>query len=298
MSPVPELTRFQRRQILTACITYFAFHTLMSGIPVGSMGYFLRQKLPDGLTIAGVAIGIATLNGVIISTRWATAVAAPYFGYLGDRHGREGVVLVAIPICLVSLMLLTFPASLLATVLFLPLAFAATGASITALDATVGALASANRRATVMSMYATWQDVGSAIGPLVAYAALGFTSSMLVYIGGAVLMGLVFFPKLSGMLRWPGIALLITGAFFFVAGKIAESEVPDRLTYIIETGADRVSEAPPSVTDLGGDILISFGSQLTDGFVGPSITLLVIGAVLVGSSFFTIIIGRFVPFVK
>jgi len=91
---------------------------------------------------------------------------------------------------------------------------------------------------------------------------------------------------------------LITGAFFFVAGKIAESEVPDRLTYIIETGADRVSEAPPSVTDLGGDILISFGSQLTDGFVGPSITLFVIGAVLVGSSFFTIIIGRSVPFVK
>ncbi|HBD85230.1 MAG TPA: hypothetical protein DC056_14585 [Dehalococcoidia bacterium] len=155
MSPVPEQTRFQRRQILTACITYFAFHTLMSGIPVGSMGYFLSQKLPDGLTIAGVAIGIATLNGVIISTRWATGVAAPYFGYLGDRHGREGVVLVAIPICLVSLMLLAFPASLLATVLFLPLAFAATGASITALDATVGALASANRRATVMSMYAT-----------------------------------------------------------------------------------------------------------------------------------------------
>ena len=186
MSPVPELTRFQRRQILTACITYFAFLTVMSGIPVGSMGYFLSQKLPDGLTIAGVAIGIATLNGVIISTRWATGVAAPYFGYLGDRHGREGVVLVAIPICLVSL--LALPGSLLATVLFLPLAFAATGASITALDATVGALASANRRATVMSMYATWQDVGSAIRPLVAYAALGFTSLMLVGIGGAVLM--------------------------------------------------------------------------------------------------------------
>ena len=188
VSPVPELTRFQRRQILTACVTYFAFHTVMSGIPVGSMGYFLSQKLPDGLTIAGVAIGIATLNGVIISTRWATAVAAPYFGYLGDRQGREEVVLVAIPICLVSLMLLAFPASLLATVLFLPLAFAATGASITALDAMVGSLASANRRATVMSMYATWQDVGSAIRPLVAYAGLEFTSLMLVCIGGAVLM--------------------------------------------------------------------------------------------------------------
>ena len=126
----------------------------------------------------------------------------------------------------------------------------------------------------------------------------GDLTSLILVIGGAVLMGLVFFPTLSSMLRWPGVALLITGTFFFAAGKIAESEVPDRLTYVIESGADKVSEVPPSVTDLGGDILISFGSQLTDGFAGPSITLLVIGAVLLGSSFFTIVIKRFIPIVK
>jgi hypothetical protein len=126
----------------------------------------------------------------------------------------------------------------------------------------------------------------------------GDLSSLVMVIGGAVLMGLVFFPTLSSMLRWPGIALLFTGVFFFVAGKIAESEVPDRLTDVIESGADKVSEVPPSVTDLGGDILISFGSQMTDGIVGPSITLLVIGAILVGTSFFTVIIKRFIPIVK
>ena len=126
----------------------------------------------------------------------------------------------------------------------------------------------------------------------------GDLTSLILVIGGAVLMGLVFFPTFSSMLRWPGVALLITGTFFFAAGKIAESEVPDRLTYVIESGADKVSEVPPSVTDLGGDILISFGSQLTDGFAGPSITLLVIGAVLLGSSFFTIVIKRFIPIVK
>jgi len=126
----------------------------------------------------------------------------------------------------------------------------------------------------------------------------GDLTSLILVIGGAVLMGLVFFPTFSSMLRWPGVALLITGAFFFAAGKIAESEVPDRLTYVIESGADKVSEVPPSVTDLGGDILISFGSQLTDGFAGPSITLLVIGAVLLGSSFFTIVIKRFITIVK
>ena len=126
----------------------------------------------------------------------------------------------------------------------------------------------------------------------------GDMTALIMVIGGAVLMGLVFFPTLSSMLRWPGIALLFTGVVFFIVGKVAESEVPDRLTDIIETGADKVSDVPPSVTELGGDILISFGSQLTDGFVGPSITLLVIGAVLVGASFFTIVIKRFIPIVK
>ena len=134
-----------------------------------------------------------------------------------------------------------------------------------------------------------WISRGSSFGDL---------TSLFMVIGGAVLMGLVFFPRLTGMLRWPGVALLITGAFFFVVGKIVESEVPDRLAAVIETSAGKVSNVPPSVTDLGGDILVSFGSQLTDGFVGPSLTLLVIGAVLLGSSFFTIILGRFVPFVK
>ncbi len=127
---------------------------------------------------------------------------------------------------------------------------------------------------------------------------LGGLTSLIMVIGGAVVMGLVFSPGLSGMLRWPGVALLITGVFFFVAGKIAENKVLDRLTDVIETGADKVSDVPPSVTDLGRDILISFGSQLTDGLVGPSLTLLIIGAILLGSSFFTVIVGRFVPFVK
>ncbi|MCI0848233.1 MAG: hypothetical protein J4N86_06855 [Chloroflexi bacterium] len=128
--------------------------------------------------------------------------------------------------------------------------------------------------------------------------SFGELTTLVMVIGGAIVMGLVFLPTLTGMLRWPGIALLITGAFFFVAGKIAESEVPKRLADVIETGADQVSGVPPSVTDLGGDILISFGSQLTDGFTGPSLTLLIIGAILFGASFFTIIIKRFIPIVK
>lgn len=128
--------------------------------------------------------------------------------------------------------------------------------------------------------------------------SFGDVTGMIMFVGGAVLMGLVFFPSLSSMLRWPGINLFITGVFFFFLGKVAESEVPARLTRVIETGADQVSGVPPSVTNLGGDILISFGSQMTDGLTGPSLTLLIVGASLFGASFFTFIVKRFIPFVK
>ena len=126
----------------------------------------------------------------------------------------------------------------------------------------------------------------------------GDLTTMLMVIGGSVLIGLVHFPHLSSMLRWPGMVLLFTGVFFFVVGKIAESEVPDRLTSVIETGADQATNVPPAVTDLGGDILVSFGTQMTDGFTGPSLSLLILGAILFGSSFFVWPIKRFIPFVK
>ena len=122
--------------------------------------------------------------------------------------------------------------------------------------------------------------------------------TLVMVFGGAILMGVLFFPTISSMLRWPGIALSSTGLFFFVVGKVAESEVPERLTRAVAIGTDNMSDIPESVTDLGGDILISFGSQLMDGVAGASLSLLLLGAVLVGGSFSAELVKRFLPFVK
>jgi hypothetical protein len=126
----------------------------------------------------------------------------------------------------------------------------------------------------------------------------GDMTSLVMVIGGTAIMGLIFFPTLSGMLRWPGTTLIITGGFFFAVGKIAQSKVPEALSDAWETSADRVSDVPPAVTDLGTDILVSFGSQLTDGFVAPSITMLTFGVILLSTSFSSIILKRFIPVLK
>jgi hypothetical protein len=142
------------------------------------------------------------------------------------------------------------------------------------------------------------RDLNDARGWVSRARNFGGLATWLMVIGGAVLMGLVHLPRLAGMLRWPGVALLLTGSFFFVLGKVAESEVPNRMKQVVDAGAGQVSDVPPSVTVLGGDLLVSFGTQMTEGIAGPSLILLIIGAVLIGASFFTAPITKVLPFVK
>ncbi len=194
ISKAPELSFRQRRMILTANFTFFCFHLVMNGVLISSLGYFLNLRLGAGAAIAGIVIGIATLNGLLISTRWISGLSAPYFGHIGDKYGRARILAVSIPICLFALLLLAFSPSLWLIVAWLPVAFAATAASITALDSLVGGLAPERRRAQIMSRYATWQDSGSALGPLIVFAVLEYTTSsfMFVYLGGATLLAFAF----------------------------------------------------------------------------------------------------------
>ncbi len=126
----------------------------------------------------------------------------------------------------------------------------------------------------------------------------GTITSLAMIIAGSVIMGLIHLPSLSGALRWPGITLLLTGVFYYVVGRVLESEVPDRLATVVELGTDQVSAIPPSVSNLGTDLLVSFGTQLTSGYAGPSITIIAVGAVLFGGSFVVSLLKPFIPFAR
>ena len=110
--------------------------------------------------------------------------------------------------------------------------------------------------------------------------------------GSAVLMGLVFFPSLSNMLIWPGIAFFITGSYFFVAGKIAENKALDILAGFLNNSAASNVDIPSSVTQLLEDLLFSFGSAFASGLLRPSLNLLILGAILIGASRLVVLISR------
>ena len=177
--------------LLALFLNSFVFYFALGGVVISTLGFFLRDVLgEEGTTLGGWAIGLATLNGALLATNWIAALGAPLLGHVGDRVGRERVVLAAGPLSISMLMLLAFPGTLALTLLWLPVGFISAAAAGASSDALAGDLAGRSRRSTVMSRYATWQDLGSALGPLIGYLALGATSLTWVYAVNGFLMGL------------------------------------------------------------------------------------------------------------
>ena len=178
-------------RLLALFLNSFVFYFALGGIVVSTLGFFLSEVLGEGgASVGGWMIGTATLNGALLATNWIAALGGPILGLFGDRIGRERIILIAAPLSICMVLLLAFPGNLALTLLWLPAGFISAAAVGASSDALAGDLAPRDRRSTVMSRYATWQDLGSALGPLIGYLALGATSLTWVYAGNACLMGI------------------------------------------------------------------------------------------------------------
>lgn len=200
---VPGMDAGQRNKLLAASFTAFAFYLVMGGVLISTLGFYLRERLGDEVAIAGLVIGIATLNGLLLAVRLMTDVAGPLLGYLGDRVGHERIPIVAIPACVAALLLMAFDAPALWAFLWLPVAFMGVTAAVISLNAAVGGMATVDRRPQVMSRLASWQDLGFASGPLLAYAALDSVSLTTIYVVGACILLIALASQTLAFLRHP-----------------------------------------------------------------------------------------------
>jgi hypothetical protein len=103
------------------------------------------------------------------------------------------------------------------------------------------------------------------------------TVALVMLIGGTILLGLVYLPQLSNALRAPGLTLLLIGVSVYVLATLTKSALPD----LVEA-----ANIAPSARGLAHDIFRSFVDQLASGFTGPSVALIIVGAVLFAASFF------------
>ncbi len=163
-----------------------------AGVVSGTLGLIVQQTFGTGLQIGAAQIGIASLSGVLLGSRTLiSVVGAPIAGRMSDRAGgRWKLLVIALFVGAIGTALLpaqNFVVLIFGTIIS-ALAYGATQALSTAL---VGDLAKKEEYGKNLGIYNTSGDLGSAIGPLVAYALLPITGLPALYVGcGAVMLAM------------------------------------------------------------------------------------------------------------
>jgi MFS family permease len=131
-------------------------------------GRFVAQRIGPQLSLV---IGVAGLSGLLLSFRsFTTLLLGPLVGALSDRLGRAPLVIVLIALqslCIAGIALANSWQLLLACLL---VQFASAVSARLMIFAVAGDLAPQQNRAVHMSRFATFVDLGTALGPVVAFA--------------------------------------------------------------------------------------------------------------------------------
>ncbi|MEE3233399.1 MAG: MFS transporter [Candidatus Latescibacterota bacterium] len=164
----------------------FAIGFVGQGALMSTLGLFLTKEIGTGITLGSFFIGVATLTGGLMATRWLADLLAPLLGALSDLWGRRFGSLVFLIVGSCALGAAGLEGNLSIRVFCIILFFVcATGASV-ALVAEAGL-----RGATAVASYVTAVDLGACAGPLAGWMMpqFGFPIGWIFY-GGSIAYGI------------------------------------------------------------------------------------------------------------
>jgi MFS family permease len=169
----------------------YAHGFVMSGVVTATLGLLLKTLYGSAIAVGSLSIGVATLTGWLLASRWLIDFGlGPYLGHLSDRLGRHRVILTAFGGGSVALAIFASVSALLPLTLATIAIFTAGTALSAALEAALGDLAPAHQRARIIGRYTTFQDLGSACGPLLGYAlGVWFGLGLMYGLGLGVFVG-------------------------------------------------------------------------------------------------------------
>jgi MFS family permease len=191
-TPVPTtlraldtLTRW--RMGVASCGTFSAF--LVSSLVSATLGYMLRMRFGAMPVLGAVPVGIASLTGVLLSTRGFLDLGfAPVAGYLADRWGQHRMIAYAMFVNILMVIALALPLSLWCVIGIL-LAVSIAGVTLNVTFNTVaGDMAPPGKRSMFLSLFVTCQDLGSATGPLLGYWIGPAFGVNWLYLSGALIL--------------------------------------------------------------------------------------------------------------
>ncbi len=168
----------------------FCERLFFAGVFYGTLGYFLAQTLPEGVTVGHIAIGVASLSGLLLFTRnLLSVISGPGFGHLSDRlRDRTLVLLLGEVFGVAGLLSIAAASSLALIVVGVVLTALAYGIVSPMLVSWMGDLTPRGGRGSIVGAYQTMGDLGSGLGPLAAYPLMEVWGPQPVYLISAILL--------------------------------------------------------------------------------------------------------------
>jgi MFS family permease len=137
------------------------------GLLASTLGVVIATRQPDGIEAYGITIGVATLTGLLLASRWLTDLSAPLFGISVDRWGPKRMATIYFIGGGLALVLAAGSASMTGLVSSVVLFYACAAGVGVVLHSMAGA-----GGATAIARYVTASDLGSAVGPNIGWLVL------------------------------------------------------------------------------------------------------------------------------
>jgi MFS family permease len=183
VSYVPDMHRTIRFRLLAVNLTGFAVAFGLGGLLVGTLGFIFKEMVGETLRLGPLVIGITSITGTFLALRYASDLGlSALAGRISDVLGRAWLLNLTLPLLLLGLLAVGFATKPVLLMVALPVVFVAMTGAVVALDASAADIAAQERAAQVMSRYATWRDLGSALGPLLGFAAAGVLGLYAMYL--------------------------------------------------------------------------------------------------------------------
>ena len=146
---------------------------VFSGLIGATLGHFLRHRYGLEFDIVSITFGVATITGFALGLKsFAEVLVGPFGGYFSDRYGRYKSLVISAALTSIGLFILGFSSTLLITFTVLLLVFITGVMLMMQLLSLVGMAVNEESRSQVFSVFNTFQDFGSALGPLIGLSLI------------------------------------------------------------------------------------------------------------------------------
>ncbi|MDX1613997.1 MAG: MFS transporter [Candidatus Promineifilaceae bacterium] len=160
----------QRTQLASAMALFGTNRVVIAGIFVPTLGLYLAERFGSTVRIAGLSVGNASLTGAALSLSTIGAMAATLFsGALSDRARSRWIVVTAGIISGLGGFVLLIGSNLLALPVGLAAVSLSSGSNQSLSTALVGDLTARQQQGVGLGALFTVGDLGSAIGPPLAF---------------------------------------------------------------------------------------------------------------------------------